>query len=164
MSPRLWLLLFLLTSAIGVTVWMVGDKPKPVLPEEADAEAAKNTVSLEPAPVAKPIPVEPEPPPTFAPKLEKKSDHPSDATSLPGPSDTTTAPDRATPTPNPDDPYNMPPPVDGSPGYQPPTAYPPPAYPPPVYPDGGFEGDIPPPPPGEYDPDGGGIPPGNEGF
>ena len=175
MSPRLWLLLFVLTLAIGVTSWMSGAKTSKPPEEEAVPSLAEE--KKPDAPVAPPPVVEPEPLPIPSEKKGLANDKPNDSKGLPAPSEhvpnyeaETTKPPATAQPPNPDDPYNNAP-VDGGPGNlsgNPPTSYPPPAYPPPVYPDGGFEGDVPGPAsdPNEANPDGlgDGAPPSDEGF
>lgn len=179
MSPRLWLLLFVLTLAIGVTVMM--SKAKTSAPVEEDVSAVATEKKAPEAPFVPP-PVDPEPLPVAPKKSAGGTDKRNDSNGLPAPSESVpnyeaerTRPPGTTQPPNPEDPYNNAP-VDGGPGNlsnnqnNPPTSYPPPAYPPPVYPDGGFEGDVPPPPgtSPEGNPDGfgeGDVPPGaDEGF
>ncbi len=176
MSSRLWLILFLLTAAIGISIWMSGERSKPYVEgtDSIGAEAPKiepHRRQLQPdqpdpeqyvAPTAKPTP---KPTDNFGSPPAQKAEV------LPGPGDSQPPAASQAPSVPPNTNAYPPPPVDAGAGGYPPPAYPPPAYPPPAYPDGGggaggFEGDIPPPNvgEGEFNPDDNAPPPGGEGF
>jgi len=166
MSGRLWLILFLLTVAIGVTVWMSsGPNADLPPPEEALQEGEplrREIVPKHDSPFVAP--------PT---KAEKEAMRKAEAegtglepNALPGPGEpsaiappTTAPPSRKDEVPTLQD--GVAAPVPGNAQPPPASAFPPPAYPPPVYDsgpagpgnEGGFEGDIPPPPPADGGPE-----------
>jgi len=155
MGGRLWLILFLLTVAIGVTIFMSGQKePAPEVPvAEAPLDAAPSTPKKldddDPANAFKAPPTKDEIKAAEEAKAaaDKKAAtaeaKTTDANPFPGTSDS--PPGSSLALPSDTAPY---------PGSPPGPAYAPPIYPP-TNPDGGFEGELrePPPEEGDYDPE-----------